>query len=208
MGSRKPSVPRPIRKPTLAAPATTNSEVSTEPITLRGSIRPETSSAGVATGPQPPPPVASTKPATRPSGARNRLRRRPAARAARSGRENRTSRYAPSVNRMAAIHGAAASVEMELRNVAPANAPIAPGSAIRPTTRQSTLPKRQCETPAASVVPISARCTEADAAAGATPANRSSVEEVSPYAMPSEPSTSCAASPTRARTSSLRTSAP
>ncbi|PSK62418.1 hypothetical protein B0E53_05665 [Micromonospora sp. MH33] len=76
----------------LAAPATRNSEVSTDPITLRGSIRPETSSAGVATGPQPPPPVASTKPANRPSGARKRLRSRPAARLARSGREKRTSR--------------------------------------------------------------------------------------------------------------------
>ena len=93
-------MPRPIRKPTLAAPATTNSAVSTEPITLRGSIRPETSSAGVATGPQPPPPVASTKPATRPSGPRNRPRSGPAARLARSGREKRTSRYAPRVNRM------------------------------------------------------------------------------------------------------------
>ncbi|PSK62419.1 hypothetical protein B0E53_05666 [Micromonospora sp. MH33] len=109
---------------------------------------------------------------------------------------------------MAAIQGAADSVEMELRKVAPANEPTAPGSAIRPTTRQSTLPNRQCEIPAARVVPISARCTEAEAAAGATPAKSSRVEEVSPYAMPSAPSTSCAASPTRARTSSLRTSAP
>lgn len=92
--------------------------------------------------------------------------------------------------------------------MAPANAPIAPGSAMRVTTRQSTLPNRQCATPAASVVPISARCTEADAAAGATPATSSRVDDVSPYAMPSEPSISCAASPTRARSSSLRTSAP
>ena len=56
--------------------------MSTEPMTLRGSMRPLDSSAGVATGPQPPPPVASTNPATRPSGARNRLRTRAAARCA------------------------------------------------------------------------------------------------------------------------------
>ena len=66
-----PAVPRPMMNPRLAAALTANSEVSIEPITLRGSIRPSASSAGVATGPQPPPPVASTKPANRPSGARN-----------------------------------------------------------------------------------------------------------------------------------------
>ena len=55
----------------LAAALTANSLVSTVPITLRGSSRPSASRAGVATGPQPPPPVASTKPANRPSGARN-----------------------------------------------------------------------------------------------------------------------------------------
>jgi hypothetical protein len=65
------------------------------------------------------------------------------------------------------IHGLAESVESELRNVAPTNAPSAPGTPMRPTTFQSTLPKRQCDAPEASVVPISARCTEADAAAGA-----------------------------------------
>ena len=71
-------------------------------------------------------------------------------------------------------------MESELRNVAPAKAPTAPGSAMRSTTRQSTLPNRQWATPAASVVPISARWTDAEAAAGATPANSSSVDEVTP----------------------------
>ncbi len=55
----------------LAASATRNSEVSTEPMTVRGAVLPAVSSAGVATGPQPPPPEASTKPATSPSGERN-----------------------------------------------------------------------------------------------------------------------------------------
>ena len=66
-----PAAPSPTRKPRLAAADTANSLVSTEPITFRGCSRPSASSAGVATGPQPPPPVASMKPANRPSGARN-----------------------------------------------------------------------------------------------------------------------------------------
>ena len=88
----KPAEPSPMKKPTLAATATTNSEVSTEPTTLRGASRPEASSAGVATGPQPPPPVASTKPATSPSGPRKRRRSGPAWRTVRIGREKRISR--------------------------------------------------------------------------------------------------------------------
>ena len=58
----------------LAAEATRNSLVDTDPTIFRGSVRPEMSIVGVATGPQPPPPVASMNPATRPSGARKRLR--------------------------------------------------------------------------------------------------------------------------------------
>src|SRR5699024_4778866 len=69
-----PAVPRPTRKPRLAATDTRSSLVSIEPTTRRGSIRPLASSAGVPTGPQPPPPVASMKPATSPSGVRKRLR--------------------------------------------------------------------------------------------------------------------------------------
>ena len=67
---------------------------------------------------------------------------------------------------MPAIHGAAASVDRLERKVAPAKAPIAPGMPIRRTTGQFTLPNRQCDTPDARVVPISARCTDAEAIAG------------------------------------------
>jgi len=49
-----------------------NSEVSTDPITVRGAVFPAASRAGVVTGPQPPPPEASTNPPTNPSGDRNR----------------------------------------------------------------------------------------------------------------------------------------
>ena len=58
----------------LAASATRNSEVSTDPMTVRGAVLPAVSSAGVATGPQPPPPEASTNPPTKPSGERKRER--------------------------------------------------------------------------------------------------------------------------------------
>jgi len=42
------------------------------------------------------------------------------------------------------------------------------------------LPKRQCEVPEASVVPISARWIDADATAGAVPTESSSEVEVTP----------------------------
>jgi hypothetical protein len=50
-----------------------------------------------------------------------------------------------------------------------------PRGSIWATTFRSTLPNFQCEKPDASVVPISARCTVADAAAGLVPMARSSV---------------------------------
>jgi hypothetical protein len=45
---------------------------------------------------------------------------------------------------------------------------------------QSTLPNLQCETPDASVVPTSERCTAAEAAAGAIPTVSSNVVDVTP----------------------------
>ena len=51
---------------------------------------------------------------------------------------------------------------------------------MRSTTFQSTLPNFQWEAPEASVVPISARCTVADAAAGLVPIASSSVVDVTP----------------------------
>ena len=48
------------------------------------------------------------------------------------------------------------------------------------TIRQSTLPSLWWEKPDARVVPISAKCTDADAAAGAIPAATSSVVEMTP----------------------------
>jgi hypothetical protein len=58
------------------------------------------------------------------------------------------------------------------------------------------LPKAWCEIAEAPVVKHSAACTVALAVAGGTPSDSSSVVAVTPYAMPSEPSTICAANPT------------
>ena len=66
------------------------------------------------------------------------------------------------------------------RAVAPMNAPTKPGTARIETVRQSTLPSLWCEAPETSEVPISEKWTAAEAAAGATPAAISSVEDVTP----------------------------
>ncbi len=57
---------------------------------------------------------------------------------------------------------------------------MAPGSAMRRRTVLSTLPIRACEYALAADVPISARCTEADAAAGARPIAMRRVDDVRP----------------------------
>ena len=81
---------------------------------------------------------------------------------------------------MSDISGAATEVSRVLRRVAPANAPTAPGMPILATTPRFTFPNRECETSDASVVPISARWTVAEAAAGFAPMARSRVVEVTP----------------------------
>jgi hypothetical protein len=72
------------------------------------------------------------------------------------------------------------SVDSPDRTVAPAKAPTAPGTPSRSTIRQSTLPKRQCDAPATSVVPSSDRCTDAEAAAGDSPTASISDDDVTP----------------------------
>jgi hypothetical protein len=88
--------------------------------------------------------------------------------------------YAPRVSRMRDITGAATSVERLARTWAPTKAPSAPGRPIRATTFQSTLPNFQCASPDIRLVPISARCTVAEAAAGLVPMASSRVVEVTP----------------------------
>ena len=177
-----PAVPSPARNPAEAARATMNSEVSTLPMTVRGAVRPRVSSVVVATGPQPPPPVASTKPPTRPNRARNRtecgLRRTVEPAGGRTAKRTRT--YSPSASRRLEAMGAAASVLRCDRTTAPRSAPAAPGRPRRATSRQSVLPSRWWAVPEMSVVPISDRWTLALARAGPIPASRSSEEEVTP----------------------------
>src|SRR3712207_5994212 len=151
----------------LAARATTNSLVSTVPTTLRGCILPEERRVGVEIGPHPPPPAASRKPATKPRGARKPL----AMGLSCTGtslrlNEKRARTYAPRAKRKMAITGATASsatVAIQVTAIAPKNAPMAPGTAIHAILDQSTLPKRQCETPETAQVPTSPMCTLADA---------------------------------------------
>lgn len=104
--------------------------------------------------------------------------------------EKRSSTYTPMHSRIAAISGAASSVDSADSTVAPRKAPTAPGTPSLATMDQSMFLNRQCEMPDASVVPISARCTAALAWAAATPDSTSRVEAVTPNAIPSAPSTS------------------
>jgi hypothetical protein len=57
---------------------------------------------------------------------------------------------------------------------------MAPGPAIRVTTRQSTFLSFQCDRPEARFVPSSEKCTDAEAAAGVRPARISSELDVTP----------------------------
>ena len=86
----------------------------------------------------------------------------------------------PSPSRMVETIGLAASPSRPTRTWAPKNAVIPPGTAMIPTTRQSTLPNFQCAAPEARVVPTSDRCTMAEAEAGAIPASSSREVEVTP----------------------------
>src|SRR5918997_5816301 len=92
----------------------------------------------------------------------------------------------------------ASSVAAQTNTSAPKGAPTPPGTASQTILDQSTLPKLECEIPETAVVPISAMCTAAEASAGATPAANNTVVEDTPYAIPRDPSTSCATTPARA----------
>ena len=81
--------------------------------------------------------------------------------------------------------------------VAPMRAADDAGNAMRLTIDQSTLRCHQCEAPDAAVVKISAMWVMALACAGETPKLSMTVVAVTPNAMPSAPSTSCASSPTK-----------
>jgi hypothetical protein len=82
---------------------------------------------------------------------------------------------------MATTGSATAASMKRTRTVAPRNAPMAPGMASHVILDQSTLPKRQCESPEAAQVPTSDMCTTVDASAGVSPAiAMSNVVDVTP----------------------------
>lgn len=68
----------------------------------------------------------------------------------------------------------------QLRKLAPANAPAAPGRPIRHTIRQSTLPSRQWARPETSWEPTCEKLTVADASAGVVPSASRNVADVTP----------------------------
>ena len=189
----------PTTKPRVAPSVTKNSAVFTVPTMRRGCSRPIAMSVEVETGPQPPPPVESTKPPTEPSPIKNGVEwLRFCTNFARRGREKRQMRLLPMATKMSAVIGAAASVEILESTVAPINAAMAPGTPSRKTVFQSTLPKRAWLRPDIAVVPSSAVWTTAEAWAGPRPARRRMVVEVTPKPMPMPPSTSWAAAPATA----------
>ncbi len=112
--------------------------------------------------------------------------------------------YTPRASSSPATQGLAVAPSRLESTVAPTKAPMPPGTAMMLTVRQSTLPSLWCAMPETSVVPISEKWMAAEAAAGAMPAAMSSVDDVTPYAMPSEPSMSWASRPTTPRTIRLR----
>src|ERR1051325_617624 len=92
---------------------------------------------------------------------------------------------------------------------APSTAPSAPATPSRSTNRQSTLRCQMCEAAEPAVVKISAVCTIALACAGGIPIDSMAVVEIIPNAIPSAPSTSCAANPIRpSRIKSVSTGRP
>ena len=165
-----PWLPSANRKPSEPPTATTNSEVSIEPTTLRGSSRPEESSEVVPTGPQPPPPIASISAGRRPRAARGR---RPTGWPWNVGRRPPRAQEPPDdvgaeAQQQHGDPGLPCPRRGSTRNVAPAKAPRSRARAMMPTVRQSMLPSLWWENPETSEVPISEKWTAAEAAAGAS----------------------------------------
>jgi hypothetical protein len=131
----------PKRKPIEAASATRNSAAFTVPTTLRGSCAVTVMSDGVTTGPQPPPPVASTKPPSAPIGDSQRavcpfvgigMSRLPRPKRAKITRPKKSS--SPDIQDFAAAR------LMPVRTTAPTKADTAPGRATRTRILVSTFP--------------------------------------------------------------------
>src|SRR5690625_428834 len=135
---------RPKAKPMVAPKVTKNSAAETVPTMRLGFSLPAANKVEVVTGPQPPPPVASTMPPTEPNTTRKgfacgllemvRLI---------CPRLKRQIRLMAINNKMPEVIGCAASIDRFDNSVAPIEAAMPPGIAREKTIFQSTLPKRQ-----------------------------------------------------------------
>ena len=189
------------RKPMLALRATRNSLVSTVPMILRGSIRPEESSVGVEIGPHPPPPAASRNPAIRPRGARKPLETGLTwtGRSCRL-KEKRASTKTPSPNRDGYDRSARFGGDERTHDHSSKETPIAPGIASGQTFAQSTFLKPPVENRMRSRAYLAmAPCR---ASSGAMPIVKAALRS-HPVSMPSDRSTNCAMSPTTAKQQKL-----
>lgn len=189
------------KKPKLAAKATQNSEALTVPITFLGSVEVVEMIVGVTTGPQPPPPDASMKPPEKP----RKLKNFGLFTSIKLGGFSDLNIFLyrstkPSIKRIVDMKTLEFDKSILERKFAPIKAPIEPGIASLIMIFLSTFSACQCDNPDAKVVPISAKCTAADATAAVAPAVTKRVELVIPNPIPSAPSINCAIAPTTANT--------
>src|SRR5262245_55346266 len=132
------------------AAATKNSATLTEPITNLG-LFPRATRVDVTTGPQPPPPTASTNPPTKPRGS-NRV----CFGVCCAVRIAFTRITAPIINRYTEIHGLMTSPGKLDSTYAPSTPPSTPGRTRRFKNRVSTLPDLKWQKADAAVVNNSA----------------------------------------------------
>mmetsp|Transcript_8660 Transcript_8660/g.26641 ORF Transcript_8660/g.26641 Transcript_8660/m.26641 type:complete len:298 (-) Transcript_8660:613-1506(-) len=186
-------------KPQTAATVTKNSEADVVPITRQGLSCPSVRRLDVATGPHPPPPVASTNPPRNPKGTNclrgfdalvERAPLEPPAvqvwtRSSLGGSSCRRSMkrsvtVRPRRKRRPPETSLAAPTGTDERSSAPKKAPAPPAGERSSMASVSTLPCRWCARPETKVVPSCARCTEAEAVAGERPDAERTVDEVRP----------------------------
>jgi len=170
----------------------------------RGSIRPTPISVGVATGPQPPPPIESITPPRRPTGT-NRVRgiEPGAARVGVAPKANLESITRPRTSRITEATGTIDSPSTLDSTEAPTKPPSIPGMPISQTVRQLTLPNLQWAPVDTTDAPSLATCTAVEADATEAPPAMRTVEPTTPNPMPSEPLMSCAAKPVNRNTRRL-----
>mmetsp|Transcript_8659 Transcript_8659/g.26635 ORF Transcript_8659/g.26635 Transcript_8659/m.26635 type:complete len:249 (-) Transcript_8659:613-1359(-) len=169
------------------------------PITRQGLSCPSVRRLDVATGPHPPPPVASTNPPRNPKGTNclrgfdalvERAPLEPPAvqvwtRSSLGGSSCRRSMkrsvtVRPRRKRRPPETSLAAPTGTDERSSAPKKAPAPPAGERSSMASVSTLPCRWCARPETKVVPSCARCTEAEAVAGERPDAERTVDEVRP----------------------------